>query len=114
MRRLPVSSDVDLDRRAPCEQKRAPKDRLEELSALVRVQRGALAAVACSPEEALECVQDVLATYLKQKVEAGGPSDEQSSETGGHDREQRRLNEQAEAQRLATLKTMVRNAARNA
>ncbi len=66
------------------------QDRLERLSALVREQRAALIAVArhegVSPEDALECVQEGLATYL-------GMADE------GHG--------------IATLKTIVRNAARN-
>lgn len=71
-------------------------DGLEQLSTLVRAERGALAAVArgegMTPEEALECVQDALATYL---MRTPGP-------------------ELAEPPLLATLKTMVRNAARNA
>jgi len=81
-------------------------DRLERLSTLVRDQRGALAAVAraegMSPEEALECVQDALATYLMR----GPPDSVQPAEAGpGGD---------APAHALASLKTMVRNAARNA
>ncbi len=74
-----------------------PEDRLERLTALVRSQRGALMGVArgegMSAEEALECVQDALCTFLaRADPPAGG----------------------AEAPELATLKTMVRNAARNA
>jgi RNA polymerase sigma-70 factor, ECF subfamily len=69
------------------------EDRLERLTALVRAQRGALMAVARSEgmtaEESLECVQDALCTFLARDPD---PAD--------HD--------------LATLKTMVRNAARNA
>ena len=66
------------------------QDRLERLSALAREQRAALVAVArqegMSPEDALECVQEGLATYLSLAEEDHG---------------------------LATLKTIVRNAARN-
>jgi RNA polymerase sigma-70 factor (ECF subfamily) len=65
-------------------------DRLARLTALVRAHRAALLAVArqegLGPEDALECVQEGLATYL-------GMDDE------GHG--------------IATLKTIVRNAARN-
>ncbi len=71
---------------------------------LVRSARGALAAVAraegMSSEEALECVQDALATFLaREEVEGEGAW---LSMTAG------------EPPLLATLKTMVRNAARNA
>ncbi len=65
-------------------------DRLERLSALAR-ERRALLAVARSEgltaEEALECVQDALVTYLARDEEGEHP--------------------------LATVKTIVRNAARN-
>jgi RNA polymerase sigma-70 factor (ECF subfamily) len=65
-------------------------DRLARLSALVHAQRAALVAVArqegLHSEDALECVQDGLATYLGLDDEAHG---------------------------IATLKTIVRNAARN-
>lgn len=66
------------------------EDRLARLNALVRAQRGALIALArgegLSAEDALECVQDGLATYLGMDDEGYG---------------------------VATLKTIVRNAARN-
>lgn len=66
------------------------QDRLERLGTLAREQRAALVAVArqegVSPEDALECVQEGLATYL-------GLADEDHG--------------------VATLKTIVRNAARN-
>lgn len=79
-------------------------DRLEELSVVVRSGRGALAAVAraegMSPEEALECVQDALATFLARDVE--GAAGAESPRSAG------------DPPLLATLKTMVRNAARNA
>lgn len=78
-------------------------DPLEALSALVRSSRGALAAVArsegMSPEEALECVQDALATFLTRE---------------GRDLEIMEQTQAGAAQMLPTLKTMVRNAARNA
>lgn len=74
----------------------ANADILEDLSELVRRERGALAAVAraegMSAEEALECVQDALATYLMRDA---------------------RL-ESEDVPPLATLKAMVRNTARNA
>lgn len=83
-------------------------DRLEELSALVRAERGALAAVAraegMSPEEALECVQDALATFLMR------PPTSPAAVAGGSAAEL----EPAGPPMLASLKTMVRNAARNA
>jgi len=65
-------------------------DRLENLSSLIRDARGSLVAVARSegltPEEALECVQDALCTYLSRD-EPENP--------------------------IASLKLIVRNAARN-
>jgi RNA polymerase sigma-70 factor (ECF subfamily) len=70
----------------------SPLDSLDRLSAVVHGHRRELAAVArvegLGPEDALECVQDALLTFLSRDQP---PSD--------HD--------------LATLKTMVRNAARN-
>ncbi len=71
----------------------APTDeRMERLTELVRAERGRLSAVArregLSPEDALECVQDALCTFLTH----GAASEHE----------------------LATLMTMVRNAARNA
>lgn len=69
-----------------------PIDSLDRISALVEGHRRELAAVArvegLSPEDALECVQDALLTFLSRD---NAPTD--------HD--------------LATLKVMVRNAARN-
>lgn len=69
-------------------------DPLERLSALVRAQRGALVAVArregLSPEDALECVQDALCDFL-------GAEDTREDE----------------AHVVASVKTMVRNRARN-
>jgi len=68
-----------------------PVDRLEQLSDLLRSERRALLAVARSEgldaEEALECVQDALCTFMS-KEESAAPA-------------------------ALTLKTMVRNAARN-
>jgi RNA polymerase sigma-70 factor, ECF subfamily len=67
------------------------EDRLERLSVLVRKERGALASIArsegLSPEEALECVQDALCTFLAR------------DDVGEH--------------AVASLKTIVRNEARN-
>jgi len=67
-------------------------DPLARLSRLVRAERGALAAVARSEgltaEEAVDCVQDALCTYLGRPVEA-------------------------EEHEVAAIKLMVRNAARN-
>jgi RNA polymerase sigma-70 factor (ECF subfamily) len=82
-------------------------DGFEDLSALVRSERGALAAVAraegMSPEEALECVQDALATYLRRDPAQPEPlPDSVDPATREH------------VDTLATLKAMVRNAARNA
>ncbi len=69
-----------------------PIDSLDRLSSLVHGHRRELAAVAraegLGPEDALECVQDALCTFLSRDE---GPTD--------HD--------------VATLKVMVRNAARN-
>jgi len=66
-------------------------DRLEELTRIVRAERAALAAVARSEgllaDESIECVQDALATFLSR------PEDAENA--------------------VASLKTMVRNAARN-
>lgn len=66
-------------------------DRLEQLSLIVRSERGALVAVArsegLSAEEAVECVQDALATFLSRDEPAENP--------------------------IASLKTIVRNASRN-
>jgi RNA polymerase sigma-70 factor, ECF subfamily len=66
-------------------------DRLERLSSIVRTERGALVAIARAEgllaEEAVECVQDALATFLSR--------DEEPSSA------------------IASLKTIVRNAARN-
>lgn len=66
-------------------------DRLEELSRIVRAERGALVAVArregLLAEEAVECVQDALATFLSR--------------------------DDAHEHALASLKRMVKNAARN-
>jgi len=68
-------------------------DRLDRLSLLVRNERRALVSVArgegLNPEESLECVQDALCTYLS------------------------RDDEPAEEHAVASLKTIVRNAARN-
>jgi RNA polymerase sigma-70 factor, ECF subfamily len=70
-------------------------DVLERLSRIVRQERGALVAVARSEgldaEEAVECVQDALATFLSRE-------------------ETVQLDPQHE---IASLKTIVRNAARN-
>jgi RNA polymerase sigma-70 factor (ECF subfamily) len=72
-----------------------PHDAWQALGQLVREQRGALVRVAVReglrPEEALECVQDALCTWLAQRG-AEAP---------------------AQAMWIATLKHMVRNAARN-
>ena len=72
-------------------------DPLERLTALVRTRRGALAAAAraegATPEEALECVQDALCTFLKAERDGTLP-------------------EGAEEQIAATF-TMVKNSARN-
>ena len=70
----------------------ASTDRLERLSVLVRRERSALVAIARSeglaPEEAVECVQDALCTYLTR--------DDDDPEYAA-----------------ASVKTIVRNAARN-
>lgn len=67
-------------------------DPLERLTTLVRAERGALIAIAHAEglrrEDALEAVQDALSTYL-----ASGPAETDHE--------------------VATVKTMVRNAARN-
>lgn len=82
---------------------------MDQLDGIVRSHRGELSAVArgegLTAEEALECVQDALCTYLSRDPEAP--------------REPPETNESAEqplgAEQLAiaTIKTMVRNAARN-
>jgi RNA polymerase sigma-70 factor (ECF subfamily) len=72
-------------------------DPLERLTAFVRTQRGALAAAAraegATPEEALECVQDALCTFLRVERDGDLPA--------GAD------------EQIAATFTMVRNAARN-
>jgi RNA polymerase sigma-70 factor (ECF subfamily) len=72
-------------------------DPLEQISALVRTQRSALVAAAreegAGPEEALECVQEALCTYLRLEREGTLPD--------------------VPAARAAATFTMVRNAARN-
>ena len=71
-------------------------DPFQELSELVLRHRAALVRVAAgqglSPEDALECVQDALCTWLAQRQRAPEP---------------------AHGEWLATLKHMVKNAARN-
>jgi RNA polymerase sigma-70 factor (ECF subfamily) len=73
-------------------------DPLEELDVLLRAQRGALLAAArdegAGPEDALECVQDALCTWLVAEREGTLPG--------------------APGARAAAAFTMVRNAARNA
>jgi RNA polymerase sigma-70 factor (ECF subfamily) len=84
---------------------RLEDDPLERLSALVRADRSAQMAVAraegMTAEEALECVQDALCIFLRRAPHSAGGEEGQEPSPGGspHD--------------LATLKTMVRNAARN-
>jgi RNA polymerase sigma-70 factor (ECF subfamily) len=72
-------------------------DPLERLTALARTQRAALAAAAraegATPEEALECVQDALCTFLDAERKGALPA--------------------AEGEQVAAVFTMVRNAARN-
>src|SRR6185369_7413857 len=55
-------------RRAAVDAESQPDDPLDRLSALVRAERGSLVAVArgegMSAEEAVECVQDALCTFL--------------------------------------------------
>lgn len=72
-------------------------DPLELLSSLVRVERGRLAAAAraegATAEEALECVQDALCTFLRLEREEALPA--------------------ARDEQAGALFTMVRNAARN-
>lgn len=72
-------------------------DPLERISRLVRAERRALVAVARSEgvgaEEALECVQDALCTFLSRE----------RGEDPAHD----------DGHALASVKTIVRNAARN-
>jgi RNA polymerase sigma-70 factor (ECF subfamily) len=73
-----------------------PDDPLDQLAEVVRRSRGALVATArqegLTPEEALESVQDALSTYLARADRQSKPSADQT---------------------IATLVTMVRNAARN-
>jgi len=68
-------------------------DLLERLSRIVRQERGALVAVArgegLDAEEAVECVQDALATFLSRDAEVDAEHE------------------------IASLKTIVKNAARN-
>jgi RNA polymerase sigma-70 factor (ECF subfamily) len=72
-------------------------DPLERLTTLARTQRAALAAAAraegATPEEALECVQDALCTFLRVEREGSLP--------------------EGEREQIAATFTMVRNAARN-
>jgi len=72
-------------------------DPLERLSVMVRTERRALVAVArsegLSAEEALECVQDALCTFLAREREGAAALGTEHA--------------------LASVKTMVRNAARN-
>jgi RNA polymerase sigma-70 factor (ECF subfamily) len=76
----------------------ARADPLQELEDLLREQRGALVGAArdegMQPEEAIECVQDALVTWLRAEREGTLP--------------------EAHGQRAAAAFTMVRNAARNA
>jgi RNA polymerase sigma-70 factor, ECF subfamily len=76
---------------------RVHDDPLEQITSLVRERRGALAAAAraegVSPEEALECVQEALCTYLRVERENALPA--------------------GPVERAAAAFTMVRNAARN-
>lgn len=69
-------------------------DPLERLSAMVRAHRGAFVAVArregLSPEDAVECVQDALCDFLREED-----------------------HREDEAHVVASVKTMVRNRARN-
>jgi len=71
-------------------------DPLERITRLVRGDRRALVAVARSeglgPEESLECVQDALCTFLTRERDAPTKDDDHA---------------------LASVKTIVRNAARN-
>jgi RNA polymerase sigma-70 factor (ECF subfamily) len=73
-------------------------DPLEQLTLVVRTRRGALVATAraegLGPEEALECVQDALCTFLRLEREGALPAGPE--------------------ERAAATFTMVRNAARNA
>jgi RNA polymerase sigma-70 factor (ECF subfamily) len=81
-------------------------DPIQRLTEIVRTERAALMAVAVheglSAEEALECVQDALCTWLARRerdLEPGGDAAGAASTTG--------------ATLGATLSTMTRNAARN-
>lgn len=73
-----------------------PPEPLEQLTELVRLERGALVATATreglSSEEALECVQEALCTWLARHARGAAPG---------------------LAPLSATLRTMIRNAARN-
>lgn len=81
--------------RAAIESPSPSADPLLELAELVRSERGALVRTATreglNPEEALECVQDALCTWLARQRDGSAPA----------------------ASLAATLKTTVRNAARN-
>ena len=72
-------------------------DPLEQISTMARAQRGALAAAArqegARPDEAFECVQEALCTYLRLEREKALPA--------------------TPSERTAAVFTMVRNAARN-
>jgi RNA polymerase sigma-70 factor (ECF subfamily) len=74
----------------------AQRDPLEQLSQLLRTERGALVGIAAreglTAEEALECVQDALCTWLARS---------------------QREPERAHPALIAALKLMVKNAARN-
>jgi RNA polymerase sigma-70 factor, ECF subfamily len=92
------------------------QDYFEALSALVRAERGALARVAraegMSPEEALDCVQDAVATLLSARAEP--PADAQRLGLARGATPTQPPSEMREPPLLATLKATVRNAARNA
>lgn len=89
-------------------------DPLAELDGIVRAHRGDLSAVArsegLSAEEALECVQDALCTYLSRDPKAPPPPSA-DDDGGGAGAAETLLG--PEQQALATIKTIVRNAARN-
>ncbi len=93
-------------------------DPLVELDGIVRAHRGDLSAVARSegltPEEALECVQDALCTYLARDPAASAePAARPGVETGAAPEMPTDGLRSPEQQALATIMTMVRNAARN-
>ena len=93
---LPVSS-LEIERRPSPALDLGSGDDLDRLTALVRARRGDLAALAraegVSPEDAVDCVQEALCTWLSRSREGNVP--ESPAEWG------------------AVLATMVRNAARN-